>query len=184
MRKLPENPSPVAKVRLEKCAGASTPKVSDFGSWRFGVESSRFRTGPRGETTTIWVVPRYVRLQLHRGWIVVIERVVPDEVREIQRAIRESVSLGCHLVLTTGGTGVGPRDVTPEAVREIAEREIPGFARRCECDPLKLPRTRSFHAVWRPSWRRPSWSASLANQPGRSSVSSLLRVPSRTASRS
>ncbi len=34
---------------------------------------------------------------------------------------------GCQLVLTTGGTGVGPRDVTPEAVRQLGGRELPGF---------------------------------------------------------
>ncbi|MFO1460297.1 MAG: MogA/MoaB family molybdenum cofactor biosynthesis protein [Verrucomicrobiota bacterium] len=61
------------------------------------------------------------------GWIVAADRVVPDERRDIQRAIREMISLGCALVLTTGGTGVAIRDVTPEAVREIADREIPGF---------------------------------------------------------
>ena len=82
--------------------------------------------------------PALRQVAVARGWIVVIERVVPDEVREIQRAIRESVSLGCHLVLTTGGTGVGPRDVTPEAVREIAEREIPGFGEAMRMRSLEI----------------------------------------------
>lgn len=61
------------------------------------------------------------------GWKVLGETLVPDEKEEIQRAIREQVGRGCQLVLTTGGTGVGSRDVTPEAVREIAGRELPGF---------------------------------------------------------
>ncbi len=52
---------------------------------------------------------------------------MPDERRDIQRAIREQIVKGCHVVLTTGGTGVGLRDVTPEAVLEIATRELPGF---------------------------------------------------------
>jgi molybdopterin adenylyltransferase len=56
------------------------------------------------------------------GWQVLAETLVPDEKRDIQRAIREQVNKGCHLVLTTGGTGVALRDVTPEAVREIAVR--------------------------------------------------------------
>src|SRR3974377_705261 len=61
------------------------------------------------------------------GWKVLAESLVPDEKREIQRAIREQIHKGCHLVLTTGGTGVAARDVTPEAVREIATRALPGF---------------------------------------------------------
>src|SRR5213596_2932989 len=57
------------------------------------------------------------------GWKVLAEALVPDEKRDIQRAIREQVAKGCELLLTTGGTGVALRDVTPEAVRDIAERE-------------------------------------------------------------
>jgi molybdopterin adenylyltransferase len=59
------------------------------------------------------------------GWKLLSEALVPDEKREIQRAIREQINKGCNLVLTTGGTGVALRDVTPEAVREIAIRELP-----------------------------------------------------------
>ena len=61
------------------------------------------------------------------GWKVVAERVVPDEKDAIQRAIREQIAQGCHLILTTGGTGLAARDVTPEAVCEIARRQLPGF---------------------------------------------------------
>src|SRR5688572_31112932 len=61
------------------------------------------------------------------GWTVLAESLVPDEKRDIQRAIRELINKGCALVLTTGGTGVALRDVTPEAVREMAVRELPGF---------------------------------------------------------
>src|SRR5436190_13134907 len=61
------------------------------------------------------------------GWTIVAETLVPDEKRDIQRAIREQIAKGSQLILTTGGTGVALRDVTPEAVREIASRELPGF---------------------------------------------------------
>ncbi len=57
---------------------------------------------------------------------------------QIQRAIREQIAKGCHLVLTTGGTGVAPRDVTPEAVREIADRELPGFGEVMRMESLQL----------------------------------------------
>ncbi|HET7626610.1 MAG TPA: MogA/MoaB family molybdenum cofactor biosynthesis protein [Verrucomicrobiae bacterium] len=72
------------------------------------------------------------------GWSVLAESLVPDEKREIQRAIREQIAKGCHLVLTTGGTGVAPRDVTPEAVREIASRELPGFGEVMRSESMKI----------------------------------------------
>src|SRR3974390_340829 len=72
------------------------------------------------------------------GWKVLTEALVPDEKRDIQRAIREHINKGCHLVLTTGGTGVALRDVTPEAVREIAIRELPGFGEAMRMESLKI----------------------------------------------
>jgi len=75
-----------------------------------------------------------------RGWSVQAESLVPDEIRDIQRAIREQIARGCQLILTTGGTGVAPRDVTPEAVREIAVRELPGFGEVMRMESLKITR--------------------------------------------
>ncbi len=72
------------------------------------------------------------------GWKVVAESLVPDEKRDIQRAIREQINNGCSLVLTTGGTGVALRDVTPEAVREIAVRELPGFGEVMRIESMKI----------------------------------------------
>ena len=54
-------------------------------------------------------------------------RVVPDEREQIAVAVRE-LAQRARLVLTTGGTGLAPRDVTPEAAREVVEREAPGIA--------------------------------------------------------
>jgi molybdopterin adenylyltransferase len=71
------------------------------------------------------------------GWKVVAEALVPDEKPEIQHAIREEIAKGCQLILTTGGTGVSPRDVTPEAVREIAVRELPGFGEAMRMGSLR-----------------------------------------------
>jgi molybdopterin adenylyltransferase len=55
-------------------------------------------------------------------------RLIPDEQPVIEAALRELVdSAGCHLILTTGGTGPALRDVTPEATLAIADRVMPGF---------------------------------------------------------
>jgi molybdopterin adenylyltransferase len=72
------------------------------------------------------------------GWNVLAEALVPDEKRDIQRAIREQINQGCQLILTTGGTGVAMRDVTPEAVREIASRELPGFGEVMRIESMKI----------------------------------------------
>ena len=56
------------------------------------------------------------------------ERLIPDERDGIAATLRELVdSVGCDLVLTTGGTGPAPRDVTPEATLDVADRVMPGF---------------------------------------------------------
>jgi len=62
-----------------------------------------------------------------RGWTVVADAIVPDEKDRIQQAVRSFGAQGCGLILTTGGTGITERDVTPEALREIMRVEIPGF---------------------------------------------------------
>jgi molybdopterin adenylyltransferase len=55
-------------------------------------------------------------------------RLIPDETDAISDALRELVDIaGCHLVLTTGGTGPAPRDVTPEATLAVADKVMPGF---------------------------------------------------------
>ena len=57
-----------------------------------------------------------------------LERLIPDEQPVIEAALKELVDReGCHLVLTTGGTGPAPRDVTPEATVAVADRIMPGF---------------------------------------------------------
>ena len=58
----------------------------------------------------------------------VVERLIPDDQPTIERTLVELVDvIGCDLVLTTGGTGPAPRDVTPEATLAIAHKVLPGF---------------------------------------------------------
>ncbi len=61
------------------------------------------------------------------GWRVLAEAIVPDEIVHIQETIRSFCAQGCALILTTGGTGISERDVTPEAIRGIMRVEVPGF---------------------------------------------------------
>ncbi len=61
-----------------------------------------------------------------RGYAVSGPEVVPDERPRIAEAIRGAAARG-RLVVTTGGTGLGPRDLTPEATRDVLEREAPGI---------------------------------------------------------
>jgi len=66
------------------------------------------------------------------------DRLIPDERPVIERTLKELADdLGCHLVLTTGGTGPAPRDVTPEATLAVAEKEMPGFGEQMRAVSLK-----------------------------------------------
>jgi len=63
------------------------------------------------------------------GWVCVQAAVVPDEISQIASIlVAWADSRQCDLILTTGGTGFAPRDVTPEATRSILHREVPGIA--------------------------------------------------------
>ena len=64
------------------------------------------------------------------GYPVVARAVVPDEVEAIRQAIRDACDQGARLILTTGGTGLNPSDVTPEAVVPLLDRQVPGLAER------------------------------------------------------
>ncbi len=72
------------------------------------------------------------------GWQVLAEAIVPDDATRIQEAIRSFSKQGCGLILTTGGTGIGPRDVTPEAIRAIMRVELPGFGEVMRAESMKI----------------------------------------------
>ena len=72
-----------------------------------------------------------------RGWTVTADAVVPDDVRRIQETLLAFSAQGCGLILTTGGTGIAPRDVTPEAIRGLMRVELPGFGEAMRMESMK-----------------------------------------------
>lgn len=73
-----------------------------------------------------------------RGVAVACMAMMPDELEQIVTTLEDwVVRLQADLILTTGGTGVSPRDLTPEATRKVIERELPGFAERMRQESLK-----------------------------------------------
>ena len=82
--------------------------------------------------------PALKEVALTMGWNVLAEAIVPDDITRIQEALRSFSKQGCGLILTTGGTGIGPRDVTPEAIREIMRVELPGFGEIMRAQSMKI----------------------------------------------
>ena len=73
------------------------------------------------------------------GWRVTAQEIVPDEIDRISGVLTRLADSGqVSLILTTGGTGVAPRDVTPEAARTVIEREIPGLGEMMRAEGRKL----------------------------------------------
>lgn len=74
--------------------------------------------------------------------------IVPDEKDMIKRELLRMVDGGIDIIITTGGTGLGPRDVTPDATLEVIEREVPGMAEAMRAEGLKAtPRAMLSRAV-------------------------------------
>ena len=65
-------------------------------------------------------------------------RLIPDDQATISQTLIELVDAGCSLVLTTGGTGPALRDVTPEATRDVCDREVPGIAEAMRYHSLQI----------------------------------------------
>ena len=72
------------------------------------------------------------------GWQVLAEAIAPDDSARIQETIGSFSKQGCGLILTTGGTGIGPRDVTPEAIRAVMRAELPGFGEVMRAESMKI----------------------------------------------
>jgi len=73
--------------------------------------------------------PAVRELLEERGWQIAPVEILPDDVEQIRRRLEALIDAeDCDAVFTAGGTGLGPRDVAPEATRAVMEREVPGLA--------------------------------------------------------
>jgi molybdopterin adenylyltransferase len=88
------------------------------------VVSDGVHEGTREDHAGTKVVARLI----DAGWAVTDHRVTADGIDEVAFALRDLVAAFTGLVVTTGGTGFGPRDLTPEGTRTIIDREAPGLA--------------------------------------------------------
>lgn len=65
---------------------------------------------------------------INLGYQVMDYKLVQDEIDQIAAAIKSAITEGIDLIVTTGGTGISPTDVTPEATKPLIQKELPGFA--------------------------------------------------------
>ncbi len=72
------------------------------------------------------------------GWHVQAEAIISDDIQKIQETLRSFAAQGCGLILTTGGTGIAARDVTPEAIRALMRVELPGFGEVMRSESMKI----------------------------------------------
>ena len=82
--------------------------------------------------------PALKEAALKNSWNVLCEAVVPDEIDQLQATIRSFAEQGCGLILTTGGTGIAERDITPEAIRGLMRVELPGFGEVMRSESMKI----------------------------------------------
>lgn len=104
---------------------------------RFGLLtlSDRSSKGEREDASG----PALARLIQAEGWSVTRQQILPDDESAIRQSLIEwTDSEEVDVILTTGGTGFSPRDVTPEATRSVIEREAPGLAEAMRSESLKI----------------------------------------------
>ena len=93
--------------------------------------------GSRGERVDT-SGPALCRMLSDNGYQVVHKTILPDERDQIEGELIRCAEAGISLVLTTGGTGFSPRDVTPEATLSVIERQTPGLAEAMRMESMKL----------------------------------------------
>jgi len=92
--------------------------------------------------------PEARRILEEAGFDVAAVEVLPDERADIESRLKRASEEGFRLVVTTGGTGLSPRDVTPEATLAVIDRQVPGIAELMRLESLKItPRAALSRAV-------------------------------------
>jgi molybdenum cofactor synthesis domain-containing protein len=104
---------------------------------RFGLLTASDRSS-RGERPDL-SGPALEQVLVTQGWTVIRKAVLPDDLDSLRHSLAEWADSGrMDVILTTGGTGFGPRDVTPEATRDVIEREAPGLAEAMRLESLRV----------------------------------------------
>jgi molybdopterin adenylyltransferase len=98
------------------------------------VVSDRSAAGMRPDLSGPGLVNRLMQL----GFAVNCIRIIPDDKDVIVKLLREWVTDGTRLILTTGGTGLGPNDFTPEATLEVIERRVPGMEEAMRHESMRI----------------------------------------------
>lgn len=96
--------------------------------------------GARGETEDRSGPLAASIIQDRTPWQITHQAVIPDDFAVIVNTLTAWCSAGVNLLLTSGGTGFSPRDITPEATRRVIEREAPGIAEALRAESLKITR--------------------------------------------
>lgn len=104
---------------------------------RFGIVTISDRSS-RGEREDL-SGPALSKLVTSQGWDVCVVSIIPDEFEAIKKNLTELCDQGLvDIILTTGGTGFAPRDITPEATEAVIERKTPGICELIRMESLKL----------------------------------------------
>ena len=130
-------------------------------SFRCGVLtlSDKGARGERADTSG----PELQQLLRAAGFIVAEYRIIADEKQLIEETLRDwADTLQLDLIVTTGGTGVSPRDLTPEATRNVIDREVPGLAEAMRMASLAV----TPQAVWSRAFAGIRGTSLILNLPG------------------
>ena len=121
---------------MEKAQPSNTPTLQHSNAIAVGIItiSDRASAGDYADLGG----PALKKMAQDSGWQVQAEAVVPDDLKRIQETIKSFATQGCGLILTTGGTGIAERDVTPEAIRGIMRVELPGFGETMRIESMKI----------------------------------------------
>jgi molybdenum cofactor biosynthesis protein MoaC len=116
----------IQHIRLIEKKGGKTDYKKISGEITTGVIvcSDSIASGEKQDTSGKWIVEKMKEYETN----VLKYSIIPDDKERIAHEVKLFERLGCHLVIITGGTGLSPRDVTPEAIRPLLTTEIPGIS--------------------------------------------------------